>query len=103
MVLGMYARVNRVGVSRVTVRSPWLTRVLVAAAKRAAPDFCFTSIQVNKGYAGRPHVDRNNAGLSLVVALGDFTGGELWLASPQGTEPLKVKEIHKTPYTGKVT
>ena len=48
MVLGMYARVNRVGTSRVTVRSPGLTRLLVAAARKAAPDFSFTSIQVNR-------------------------------------------------------
>ena len=51
----------------------------------------FTSshvVQVNKNYASALHVDKNNRGPSLIVALGDFEGGELWTYD-QG--PLVVK------------
>jgi hypothetical protein len=41
------------------------------------PEFKYTSIQVNKNVNSRPHVDKNNVGLSYIIALGDFTGGSL--------------------------
>jgi len=37
-------------------------------------DFCYTSIQCNSNYAAKEHVDFNNLGPSLMVALGNFTG-----------------------------
>jgi hypothetical protein len=40
-------------------------------------DFPFTSINVNYAYAAKLHRDRNNAGPSLIIALGDFAGGAL--------------------------
>lgn len=43
----------------------------------------FTSICLNVDYAATPHVDRNNRGLSSIVAFGDYEGGELWLANEQ--------------------
>ena len=39
------------------------------------PEFCFTSVQVNKNYASALHVDKNNCGPSLIVGLGDYSGG----------------------------
>lgn len=41
------------------------------------PDFKFTTIQVNKNVFCEPHVDKNNVGPSYVIALGDFTGGNI--------------------------
>lgn len=40
-------------------------------------DFGFTSINVNKNYAGRLHRDSNNVGPSLITAFGGFKGGQL--------------------------
>ena len=40
-------------------------------------DFKFTTIQVNKNILSPPHVDKNNVGISYIIALGDFTGGKL--------------------------
>jgi len=37
----------------------------------------WTTIQVNKNMKCLPHIDRNNVGPSFIIALGDFTGGEL--------------------------
>ena len=39
--------------------------------------FPCTSISVNKNYAGKLHRDGGNAGPSVLMALGDFTGGGL--------------------------
>jgi hypothetical protein len=41
------------------------------------PSFEYTTIQVNKNVVSKPHVDKNNVGPSYVIALGDFTGGNL--------------------------
>ena len=42
------------------------------------PAFRWTTIQVNGVYQVAPHTDGRNAGLSYVIALGDFTGGEFF-------------------------
>ena len=50
----------------------------MAQAAITHPSFQFTSIQVNVGLASVLHTDDANIGPSLVVALGPFTGGQLW-------------------------
>merc|ERR1712110_1404203 len=47
--------------------------------KKAAPDFEFTSIQLNKNSASALHVDSGNMGPSLIYAMGQFEGGELYV------------------------
>ena len=37
----------------------------------------FTSITINSDFSARIHRDRNNDGLSLVTAIGNYTGGNL--------------------------
>src|SRR6056300_721462 len=41
------------------------------------PGFEFTSIVINKNHMARLHKDKNNIGESYIIALGDYTGGEL--------------------------
>ena len=43
-----------------------------------APD-CYTSICLNVDFASNLHTDSYNYGGSFIVALGDFTGGELFV------------------------
>eukprot|EP00439_Symbiodinium_sp_Y106_P086235 s163_g32.t1 len=45
-----------------------------------------TEIQLNKNYNARLHVDKNNSGPSWIVALGEFSGGELWVYDPDVPE-----------------
>jgi len=46
-----------------------------------------TSIQMNRNYAAREHVDGNNMGPSWIIGLGDWTaGGELFVEDPRGCE-----------------
>jgi len=41
------------------------------------PDFEFTTIQFNKNYQCKKHIDKNNIGISRIIGLGDYEGGEL--------------------------
>lgn len=41
----------------------------------------YTSIQVNKNYKTKPHIDRNNVGNSYIIGLGDYGGGQLVINS----------------------
>jgi hypothetical protein len=52
----------------------WLRERLPAELKQ---EFAYTSININKNYAGKLHRDGNNVGPSFIKAFGDFTNGEL--------------------------
>merc|ERR1740129_1241769 len=76
---------NCVQLSRGTRLLLDLTRLLCRFMRQHAPRFPFTSIQVNRGFAAREHVDLNNLGPSWIYALGDFEGGELWVHDPRAS------------------
>ena len=40
-------------------------------AKALMPRFPHTTVQLNKNYASRPHVDANNLGPSAIIGLGN--------------------------------
>jgi hypothetical protein len=92
MLLGFFFFGGSAGCSTCTTEHAWLTKLLAGHVKRARPDFLFTSIQVNKNYASRPHVDKNNLGQSLILGLGDYTDGQLWVHDDKGDVPLELKE-----------
>ena len=52
---------------------------LCRAARRFDPDFEFTTVQVNLNFSGQLHVDGSNRGPTLMLTLGDATGGDLWV------------------------
>merc|ERR1711924_396327 len=79
--------------SRPTVLRPNLTRVLTRFLAQSHPDFRYTTIQLNKDYSARLHVDGNNYGPSFIMAMGKYTGGELWIHDEAaGDYELEVKE-----------
>ena len=45
------------------------------------------SAQLNTATSLPIHKDKNNAGRSWLIALGNFEGGRLWVESPVGLEP----------------
>lgn len=54
--------------------------ILVEARKLAqviCPELNYTTIMMNHNYEALPHMDKNNDGYSVVVAFGDYEGGEL--------------------------
>lgn len=71
---------------------PNLSKLLSMLGQKSIPDrrFQFTSIQVNKNFNSRMHVDKNNMGPSFGIAFGDYEGGFLWVYNPNGDVPMVV-------------
>jgi hypothetical protein len=55
---------------------PYLYKLLLDFGAKYVP-FPYTSITVNENYTAGPHRDKGNVGQSLLVAFGDYTGGDL--------------------------
>jgi hypothetical protein len=90
MCVGMvYARPHGMIVSNETLRRPNLTSLLVSLMREYDPTFKFTSIQIDRQRRSPLHCDANNHGRSLMMGLGDYVGGRLWL---HGTGPLDCRE-----------
>jgi len=76
-----------------TKRYPEFTQVITKWLHTQLPGdlkdkFAYTSININKNYAGRLHRDGNNAGPSFIKAFGNFKGGDLnyWPLDDRNTE-----------------
>lgn len=65
------------GPSKYNKKFPLLYREIRKMMKIYDPDFKFTTIQLNKNILSPPHIDKNNVGLSYIIGLGDYTGGNL--------------------------
>ena len=68
---------------------------LNAFMHNALPSFRYTSIQLNRGYACKLHVDSNNVGPSAIIAVGNFEGGDLWIMDEDGDCPQQITEAMK--------
>ena len=55
-----------------------LAKLLCDYIKKEHPDFSFTSIQLNSGSSAL-HVDTMNQGKSMIMSLGEHTGGQLYM------------------------
>jgi hypothetical protein len=62
--------------SRQCWKRPYLFKLLLEFGEKYV-DIPYNAITVNENYVCAPHYDKNNIGESLVVAFGDYTGGEL--------------------------
>merc|ERR1719174_1485220 len=72
--------------SRTMAIYPNLCRALTTFFRQEKPDFKFTTIQLNKNYAAKMHVDGNNHGPSYIIGLGEYTGGEVWVMDEENGE-----------------
>jgi len=73
---------GKCGISRTSLQnaqSKGMFEFLCDLVRTFKPDFKFTSIQVNKSVTCVLHVDKRNCGESLIIALGDFAKGELYV------------------------
>ena len=64
--------------SAFTKANPDLKTLLFNIGKKYNP-LGFTSVQVNQNYECLPHIDKNNHGLSMIFAVGDYGGGLLYI------------------------
>lgn len=63
--------------SKNNTRHPELYEKLKELIKIIDPDFEYNTITLNKNVLCKPHLDANNKSPSIIIALGDFSGGEL--------------------------
>ena len=56
---------------------PYLEEVFREFQQRYFSDFRYTSIQMNKNFKCPRHIDSKNVGTSILLCLGEYTGGEL--------------------------
>ena len=53
------------------------------------PTFKFTSVQYNKNHRAARHRDAKNTGISYIIGLGNYTGGELTVFDENEKNPVK--------------
>ena len=90
LVFGTYIHGGVVGITRVTLKSPWLTRVLARLIHLTDPHHKFTSAGVACNSMSSPHRDQYNSPKTpnLVIPIGiPRAGGEVWVARTSDQEP----------------
>ena len=73
-----------------------LMQVLWDTLHEIAGDFSFSTAHINRNFCGAPHVDRNNVGLSMTFALGEYLGGEL-VTETENPRILACHDTHRRP------
>ena len=78
------------GITQATYRYPKVVQAIHhLASLRGGEASCegYLSAQVNRAKRMQVHKDKNNHSTSWLLALGEFTGGRLWLEDPLGQHP----------------
>ena len=65
------------GWSKPTHENLYLFDLLNKLAESINPDHVFSTITINRNVLCKPHKDAKNNGTTMIVGLGDYTGGEL--------------------------
>jgi FkbM family methyltransferase len=95
------------GYSKFTDKHPKLWELLLELGKQLDPDHQFSSVTINHNVECMPHKDARNSGTTLIIALGDYTGGELVVDDEEIDIKEKpyyfngyLKEHYNKPFTG---
>ena len=78
------------GVTMASYRFPEVVSAIHSIAATRPSGFAdepYLSAQLNSAMSLPIHKDKNNHSMTWLIALGDFTGGRLWIESPVGTHP----------------
>ena len=76
--------------SKFTNDNPELNELIYKFGKQICK-IPFKSVQVNKDYVCQRHIDKNNRGLSTIVGLGDYEGGNLFIEKEDGIEKINIR------------
>ena len=68
---------RKVELSNYSKKYPELYQMLLELGKKI--NFEFNSIHINHNVVCPPHKDKNNIGLSCILSIGDYIGGELFI------------------------
>lgn len=77
--------------SKMMMEYPEYQKIFKEFTDKYIPGFKYQQIIINKDFQCLPHKDKNNVGVSNIIALGDYTGGELMI---QGNGFIRKCDIH---------
>jgi hypothetical protein len=77
MIMGYRQWFTDKGLSVASKKYPILYDKLKQLMINYDPDFEFTTITLNKNFKCEPHKDSKNIGISYIIGIGDYVGGEL--------------------------
>jgi len=76
---------------------PELFRAVVVLGNSVVPKgWRYSAITLNHGVRAKKHTDKTNVGFSVIVGIGDYTGGGLYIYNPEGTDK-KLFDIKDSP------
>ena len=88
--LGMYACGNHYGVTKRTLQMPWVTKYLNSFLQQKCPQVqSWSSLVISRNLHVPLHRDLHNlpGSKNVVVGLGTFTKGEIWIEGGQPEQP----------------
>ena len=65
---------------------PWFHHVATEFSGLYFPDFVWSQIQINRNFQCPEHLDSTNQGESVIIGLGDYTGGDLVINKSEGNK-----------------
>jgi hypothetical protein len=78
-------------------KHPEVLEALIEYGRLAVPKgWKFSAMTLNHGVKAKKHLDEQNVGFSVISAVGDFTGGGLYVFNPDGSGR-KTLDIHNKP------
>ena len=89
-IAGAFVYGGQAGVARNTLLYPWTCIALVSLANLLVAGRSYSSFSLSRNVLSRPHRDSNNdrSTLNIIVPLTKWSGGQLWIESPDGNSQL---------------
>lgn len=76
---------------------PELFKAIIELGNTVVPkNWQYSAITLNVGVKAKKHLDTQNVGMSVIIAIGDFTDGGLYVFNPDGSNKTLV-DIHDKP------
>ncbi len=72
-----YRNVQKISI--LSMNHPKLDELLLYFLHNHRPDFKFNSVLINKNCQAEPHIDSKNIGNSIIITIGDFSGGGIYV------------------------
>ena len=100
-IFGGFAHGPMTGITRVTQQHPLLAQLLTRYFHQEVPEGEFGTVAVMDSVAFKPHKDNNAKGYpTYITTFTEYSGGDLWLEDPTGSE-LRVVCEGKDPIPGR--
>ena len=80
--------------SKGRMENPHLQDIFIEFGNLYFEDFDWRSVMINKNFQCKPHYDSGNVGESIMIGLGDYRGGELYIEDNETKTISKLQTFH---------